>query len=164
MLVLKEFYTYLIRKKTNQHTSTPNCYEINFLKSSSGLYDWMIGVYANDIDEADRKLRKCISTIDARIVPIPFNIAGMLQYSKILRNKLTLDMFLMDKGFEGLEANLKNVKGFVGDQFILRSKQAKRLKKLLMKIETFEKSLSKNLLQDIVNELYHLGISPEQLE
>ena len=92
MLVLKEFYTYLIRKKTNQHTSTPNCYEINFLKSRA------------------------------------------------------------------------HVKGFVGDQFILRSKQAKRLKKLLMKIETFEKSLSKNLLQDIVNELYHLGISPEQLE
>ena len=61
-------------------------------------------------------------------------------------------------------SNRAHIKGFVGDQFILRSKQAKRFKKLLMKIETFEKSLLNNLLQDIVNELYHLGISPEQLE
>ncbi len=109
-------------------------------------------------------MRKCVNSANARIIPIPFEVAGAIQQIMIMRGRFELDAFCIDKGLEGLEELLPKVKKYIGVQVTLRSRQAKRLKRLLKKIKKYENTPDPSLLNNIVTEMLHLCISPQLLQ
>ena len=161
---MKEYFMYLVRLPSTERPTPKSCFGISFSGVGRGGNVLLIGVYAENIEEADHKLRKCLKSIDAQIIPIPFEVAGALQYARVIRARLELDMFCLEKGHEALTKILPEVKSFIGDQITLRSRQAKRLKRLMQKIKKYEDTPDPSLLDSIVKEMYHLGINPEQIE
>ena len=160
---VKKSFTYLVRLPSNETPTTKSCKGISFAGVGRGSYELLIEAYADNIDEADCKLRKCITSANARIIPIPFEVAGALQHTMVMRGRLELEAFMINKSPENLKALLPKVKRYIGDQLTLRSRQAKRLTKLLQKIQKYEDTLDPSLLTSIALEMGHLQISPEQI-
>lgn len=161
---MKEAYVYFIRLPCPMAIpETLECLEVSFAGVGRGGNECIIEVYEKSLEKADQRLRKCIDSIGARIIPVPFEIIGTVLNRIIIRARVGVDIFLVEKGSKRIEEVLPKVKSYVGEQFRLRSKQAKRLKKLLQKIENYENTLEKKLLRDIAFEMYHMAINPERL-
>jgi len=161
---MKKSFAYLAWIPSSMQPTPKSCIGISFSGVGRGGNELLIEVYADNIDEADRKLRDCVNSLNARIIPIPFEVAGVLQHTMIMRSQVEFNIFYLQKDPEVLINALPKVKRFVGEQIALRSKQISRLKRLIQKIKKFEDVADPSLLSFIAMEIYHLAINPDQLQ
>jgi len=63
-----------------------------------------------------------VDSIDARIIPIPFEVVETMLNRMTGRIRLGLDAFCLNRGPEGLQKVLPKVRRYVGDRFALRSR------------------------------------------
>jgi len=113
----------------------------------------------NDVHAADIRLKAAIKKLNGEILPLPIS-DGYLE-AILYKIRCGAKLKIISDSLSGNQLFLKNlskIKKRLGRDYKLRIKQSKRLKDLLDKISKFEGTGDTNDLDNICEELYHLGI------
>lgn len=156
---MEEEYVYLFESGTPKMYTATSISEFDNIGFSPFDRFEIAFIQSKDMYEADSRLRKAIEKKKGKILPLPIS-NGYLE-AILYKMRCGAKMKIISGGLSNnqiLLENLPKIKQRVGRDFELRIKQSKRLKNLFTIISRFETTGDKNLLNNICEELYHLGI------